>query len=61
MTGTTPGTADVVLYTFDPESGQLVAGETVKAFNCCRTVVAATTWILVDLIDNQWFVSAEDC
>jgi hypothetical protein len=59
LTGTTPGFADVVLYSFDGTS--LTAGDTVKAFNPSTTAVGANKWLILLTVQGSPVVIVEAC
>jgi hypothetical protein len=59
LSGSTPGTATVTLYTFDGTT--LAAGATATAYNLAPSAVAANAWIMLKWVDGYWFVDYEAC
>ena len=61
LTGTTPGTGSVTLYTLS--GGTLSAGSTVTVYNISSATIASGTWVLVnrDTLGNWWITVEASC
>jgi hypothetical protein len=60
MSGSTPGSGEITLYTFDGTT--LAAGQAETAFNLHPSAtVSANAWIKVIDVEGHWFVFWEPC